>query len=115
MGRGKRPGPKSTKPASERHRCGAKNGLRCSPISSGQSRYLKNCKTAVEIVFFSFATFVFGDKRDKILNVVRIIYYAEILSCFATFCKVLVAILWVYLSPLEEKLSVCINLYKKSK
>lgn len=54
-------------------------------------------------------------KRDKILNVVRIIYYAEILSCFATFCKVLVAILWVYLSPLEEKLSVCINLYKKSK
>lgn len=57
---------------------------------------------------------MFGDKRDKILNVVRI-NYAEILSCFATFCKVLMAILWVYLSPLEEKLSVCINLYKKSK
>lgn len=58
--------------------------------------------------------FVFGDKCDMILNVVRI-NYVEILLCFVIFCKVFMVILWVYLFFLEEKFLVCINLYKKFK
>lgn len=54
-------------------------------------------------------------KCDKIFNVVRIIYYVEILLCFVIFCKVFVVILWVYLFFLEEKFLVCINLFRKFK